>query len=619
MNYNSCPLCKNLVSAKTIEKIRICNNCKAEEKLNKYLNDKEFLLSKTKNQNVAKYVPELIKFLKQSTLVYSQQNRIVIDFLKIMNLSYNQQIRLSEEWVENKYFTLSAIKSPNALDCIKAFLNSKGEIDFDSKSKSFYPLDTRHVKRFKSDIVDYYFSDSRCHDCGLNLNTENHSFCYNCVAYRSIYNRTTIEYVENKFSNNSVKGLYWNFCNFIYSLGRKPQTTAEIFSNSNNFFSFLEKYVPDNLHEKPFFFGKREIGLDIRYQVIDSNPFIEFSFTNEWLDLFDQEFKGKNKYFSIFLAFLENVGLVKPLEVDPKKKIALKIDTVELVFQKPILGILEKEAAMIDLLIKKNATFSKKWITVEHKISQLISFYNWIIDNYSVKSWAEVSENMVNIFLLRFPETSREIRKRTLFNFFEYAKKHRHIFYNPIEKFIARDRMVAIKPLSKYEHAKVFSLITNNVNELFVEKLISSLVYFHALKTKQITEIKLEDILVEKKCIIIKGRPPVYLSKVEMLLLHLMLSHREDNMNGKKSTYLFWSSISIKDTPITGNTIGRYVKSITGLSPKSLRIASLQYCAYNFGAEYLHDCLGLSLTQSGRYANIAEWLLEETIEDELEG
>ncbi|WP_186669092.1 hypothetical protein [Sporosarcina sp. BP05] len=133
----------------------------------------------------------------------------------------------------------------------------------------------------------------------------------------------------------------------------------------------------------------------------------------------------------------------------------------------------------------------------------IIKFYKWLIDTTEVQGWAEVSEREINIYLLNFPVSSREITKRLLFNFFEYAKKQRFIFNNPIEQFVSRDRMMEVKPLSKREHAKIYRKLTTDINELFVEKLICSLIYFHGLTSKQLVEIKFDNIKLGGNCIFV--------------------------------------------------------------------------------------------------------------------
>lgn len=65
---------------------------------------------------------------------------------------------------------------------------------------------------------------------------------------------------------------------------------------------------------------------------------------------------------------------------------------------------------------------------IERKIVGIIKFYKWLKINESIQSWSEVSERMVNIYLLEIPDISSEIRKRILFNFFEYIKNKKDIF-----------------------------------------------------------------------------------------------------------------------------------------------------------------------------------------------
>ncbi|WP_425203328.1 hypothetical protein [Priestia megaterium] len=616
MKYNNCPKCKELASAVTIQKVGECNNCKAKRILNKYLSDEKFLLEKTKSRDVGNYTIDLIMFLRKSNLVASQQNRIVIDFLKILKMVDNYDVKLSEQWVQSQYFKVSAIKSLKAANIIKAFLYAKDLIELDIISESFFSVEIRSVYRYEKNILDYFFAPSRCHDCGKYLKHNSHSFCYNCLAYRSIYNRTTMEYVEKNFEQDSVKGLYYNFCAYISFLGRKPQTIASILEHSQVFFYFLAKYIPDNLNTWPFSFTPNDQGTRTQLQLTYVQPLVKFTFSEEWLEIFTQEFKNVNVHFSTFLAFLKAIGLVSSPLKNPQEKLREKIDNVMHGFQTPIFRLLEKESATIELLVRKNTVRTKKWSTVENKIDSIIAFYKWLSNNESVQSWAEVSERMVNMYLLEFPEKSRDIKRRLFFNFFEDARKQRYIFSNPIEQFIARDRMIEVKPLSKKIHAQIYQTLVTATNELYVEKLMSSLIYFHALTTREVVGIRIDDIKLDRNCILIKGRPPAYLSKIEMLMLHLTLTERVHQLNGRSSDYLFCSYSALTDKTVSKNTVLKYVKTLIGLSPKSLRIAALQYCAASFGAEYLHNCIGLSVTQASRYANMGEEFLDEIIDFE---
>ncbi|MEH6947582.1 hypothetical protein V7068_11035 [Bacillus sp. JJ634] len=70
----------------------------------------------------------------------------------------------------------------------------------------------------------------------------------------------------------------------------------------------------------------------------------------------------------------------------------------------------------------------------------------------------------------------------------------------------------------------------------------------------------------------------------------------------------FWHILKIRNV----------VKEFLNITPKDLRIAALQFCAANFGAEYINNCLGLSITQAESYSKIGEELLDYIAEASLE-
>ena len=76
-----------------------------------------------------------------------------------------------------------------------------------------------------------------------------------------------------------------------------------------------------------------------------------------------------------------------------------------------------KNEQEIDNYRKKNASKEKKWVTVNQYIDNLILFVKWLIENYEIDNWSQVTDKEVNIYLLTFPEKRRTILKRLLFNF----------------------------------------------------------------------------------------------------------------------------------------------------------------------------------------------------------
>ncbi|MFJ7950126.1 hypothetical protein ACIQZG_01220 [Lysinibacillus sp. NPDC096418] len=309
--------------------------------------------------------------------------------------------------------------------------------------------------------------------------------------------------------------------------------------------------------------------------------------------------------------------MLKARVKDEKQLIIQKIKQINKSFQKPLLKIIEYENEKMGNFYRKNSTHTKKWISVESSIIQVIRFYGWLMERYSLSSWAEVEEDMVNKYLLEFDFVNGQNKKRTLYNFFAYMKKHGFIFTVPIEQFVARDDMIEVKPLSITQHKEIFRSIEYGDEDLVTERFITSLIYFHGLTSAQIRSIELENIFLEKKYITIENRPPAYLSEIDLLLLEKALKIRESSLKRKQSKKLFPSYKSLKDVSISNILICKKVKSITGFTPKYLRIAAFQYCAARFGPQFLNECFGLSLTQSARYGRIGEELVGLQVNEEI--
>jgi len=281
------------------------------------------------------------------------------------------------------------------------------------------------------------------------------------------------------------------------------------------------------------------------------------------------------------------------------------------------LKLIEFEARKIENYKRKNTSINKKWITVNQSINEIKKFYFWVTEENEISSWAEVTEDMINIYLLRFDFMNGQIRKRTLFNFFSFCKKHGFIFDNPIEQFVARDSMIEVAPLSINQHKAIIKAIEYGEDNLVFERFLASLVYFHGLTSSQIKTIELEHIQLNEMCIQIKGRPPAYLSDSDMGLLKQVLIIRNELLGRKNSNKLFPAFKSLKDTSMSNRLICAKVKELTGYSPKQLRIAAFQYCSAKFGSQFLHDSFGLSLTQSARYARIGEDLLDLLVHEDI--
>lgn len=612
MEYSTCPKCNKSVSKKTIEKVGLCNNCVSYKHIEKLKNDNDYLRSKLKNPLNQNNVLEIIDFIIKSDFSNTLKNRVVIDFIKVINeLEYGKSI--SETLLHNIYFQKSAIKSIGILEIIKVFLFSKKLITWDLDQQNFYPKNIKPNSRYEINILDYFYDTSKCTDCGKQLTPMTElNYCYNCIAFRSLFISSSKDFIEENFKSETSKFLYINFMKFLSSLGKTPDTTNDVLRNSIDFINFVEKYIPPQ-----YFVDSGAITKNDNLKVITDTDMYQFNLSENWIEVFNEKFSSNKKRY--FLEFLIQIGILSINNRDNfRDKIISKIESLPLKFQKPLHSYLLKEENEIENYKKKNATKDKKWLSVNNKFGEIVNLGKWMVEEHQINSWAEVTDKEINIYLLRFPEKSRVIRKRNFYNFFEFAEKKRWIFNNPIENFVARDFNIEKKPLSKKEHAQIYNSILKYKTDYFIEVFTTSLVYFHALTSKQLISIELNDIDPFSKSISIPKRPRVYLSELEFSLLSQLLISREEKLKGRKNKYLYCSYSSISEKSMDSNMINKQVKKITGMTAKDLRIASLQFCAEEFGVEYLNQCLGMSLTQSSRYGDIQDYYIDEIIADSMD-
>ncbi|MFJ7913764.1 MULTISPECIES: hypothetical protein [unclassified Lysinibacillus] len=112
------------MSEKTVKVTGACNECDSKRRLNKYLTDSSYRISKAKSEFKASLLIDFILFIKNSSWKYGQLNRMAIDFLKVLQ-GYEGKHPIIESDIVNDYFAKSSIKSPTIIYTIKVFLYSK--------------------------------------------------------------------------------------------------------------------------------------------------------------------------------------------------------------------------------------------------------------------------------------------------------------------------------------------------------------------------------------------------------------------------------------------------------------------------------------------------------------
>lgn len=255
--------------------------------------------------------------------------------------------------------------------------------------------------------------------------------------------------------------------------------------------------------------------------------------------------------------------------------------------------------------------------TINSDIEIFSRFVRWLNQEHQeVSSWDMIQENHIHEFLLILTPKNREIVRKDLHVLFQLAKRRKLITYIPMTDYPSRDLPSTTEPLSMAEQKQVAKILLQSVHSDPLGCLLGCLCFFHGLNTKQIQSVKLSDVDLKDKKIIVEDRPPVYLSKEELSALQNYVELRTRMRNIKRREYLVIGDQGARfyeNKPLGARAILGKVRSLTGYTPKQLRITCYHSFSAEFGPLMLIEAFGLSRTQASRYGRFEEYLLEEEI------
>lgn len=557
----------------------------------------------------------------------SWQYKCTNDFRKVLEI-HDTNIFI-EDKLQINYDEISTSKSQFQLNAMVAYLYSKKSIKFSSEPFPWFPRTLNKLAYYNDDILDYFFDSERCSDCGIELKKEYpHGYCNSCMERRSIYNlcenMEQCEWIESKATNQLFREFMAYLSNNLESNGYINDVSRVIMP----LFNCLEKE---------------------EYKIIDDEQIHKFKFINHinhsWFttnfnEISRQTKKDKtilNRSIIYLLNFLEmkelyfcyestelrvvddELKLIDLNEIE-KRKIKKKINDIPDNFQKLLIHYLDIEVLRSKNMKKKNAIKGLKWKSIHSNFDVITNFIKSINENFEVYNWSSITQEIVDSYLLMFNNRNyRKINRSKLRSFFQFAKKNNYVIQNPVHKSNYEETLITKKTLSENEQKYIYNSIIKKIKIEPTASLITSLYYFYALKSSEIKNILLENIHLEQKMIIVSNkRPPVYLDDFEytMLLNHLQLISNEVQKYNIK--YLFYEINYMKINKVSNNWINKQIKSIYDTTPTKLRRAGLQYCSDKFGTQYLHDCMGVSLTHTNRFGNVDEEITEEMLKEQLD-
>lgn len=628
MEYTKCPLCGKKTSVNTINNSKKCTECSSQQTIESMLNSiecNEKYPEIWKNQ----YLGEYIRFIELSNYSNVWKARAILDFNRI--LEKIDKVKISEKELEENYYRMSPYKSPNMFETIKIFLFSKQMILFDIPFLQWMAVPLKNSYYYHPSILEYYFDDSKCLICGSVISSKHQSFCNDCITRKTLANFCKKVELEGTFTNDIARDYFKKFLNFLLASRLSFQRIYQMGSIAITIFQYLDSDI--NITS-----SKSIISLNGNIvQEIITPQWVLVTFSKLPISTYSKNKKDTVKpTLEYIIGFLENDEIILRRRFNPEiivseesvtvninsknsyQKIFEKIQTLPKGFQKLLTKYLEVQKNRNEILVKKNASKSLTWRTIDQEFYTIISLINWLVDNESITDWDVVTQDIINRYLLTFKkQKNRDIRKRQLFNFFEFGRKNKFLLQNPVPPFKARDYSINEKVFTRNDHKKLFTAIKQSSKTKPMDSLLASLCYFHVLTSKQIREIKLSDVDLVNCCIYLKGRAPAYLQDLEIHNLNNYLGIVEYDVDLYKPPYLFFNINKGRAVQINESWLNRHVKSIYNQPPSSLRRAGLQYCAEVFGPQYLHDCFGLSLSHTARFGDPDDRMIEDIIVDEI--
>lgn len=290
-------------------------------------------------------------------------------------------------------------------------------------------------------------------------------------------------------------------------------------------------------------------------------------------------------------------------------------------FKKCVVWYYNEKFSLRKRRISNNARNPINVRTIEGDVCFLSRMIKWIIINYpDARSWLDVSEEMVNQFLLSLTPSNRECMRKDLYQFFKFAVRKRCIFTIPMTDYKVREVPRINYVLTVKEQRILAHKIKSEGLSFPYEALLTSLTFYHALSSRYISSILLSDIDVDRSVMRMKEVPNIYLTSSDMIILKEYLNLRESLPNCQGRNYLFIQSrrgSAYRDTPVGPPYISNLVKRFSGFNPQTLRITCLTAMSELYGSQFLREAYGISQTHASRFGKYEDYLLEESINDIL--
>lgn len=416
--------------------------------------------------------------------------------------------------------------------------------------------------------------------------------CTICIASKRIEYLVSEEYRKSIFKKTWSDDIYFKYFIFLQNHKMGKESISKLLKKVSNFFCEAETC----------FSGPQHI-------------------STEWINntLYKVDHRGKIK--PSLERFLIDQGIVTKISKDEKcdDAIQLRIATIPENFRRLIEIYYNEKKFSRKRQIEENARKPISMKTIETDIGMFIRFLKWIFEHHSeVLSWDLLQEEHVHSYLLTLSNQQREVVRKDLNVLFRLAIRKKIITHIPITDSPAKEYPKSTEPLTIEEQKKLANTIRNNIFNEPLSCLLTSFCFYHGLTSSEVRSIKISHVNLDSKCIYINGRPPLYLTSEDLLILENYAEERSKIKNVDRKEFLFVTKAhSYEDTPVSKNFVMKNVKKFTGHTPKKLRISCLCVLSSMYGSQFLIEAFGISLTQAARYGKMEEFLIDEEVKSAL--
>lgn len=441
----------------------------------------------------------------------------------------------------------------------------------------------------------------KCITCGVALNEailrNKCKRCYKCLDEAWVKTLLETSKLNNTFSKKWTSSLLIKYYEYLKLTGIKISSIRKNVTIARKIFTLAEKEFPNY----------KEINWDWFKNIITENA-------------------NRIKRVPIsLLQFLQELEILKlPTDSDlMQERINNQIERCPKEFRRLMEIYCNTRLELRKRQINNNENKPLALKTISSDLCVFIKFAKWIIQRYKeVYSWDFVQEQHVHGYLLTLTPNNREVVRKDLYSLFKLAKSKRIVTHIPMIDYPCREFPPLIETLNTLEQKQVAKILLKNIHTNPLASFLGSLCFFHGLSTNQIQSIKISDINISCKKINLKDRPPIYLSRDELIALENYATIRAQMRNIKKKDYLVVGDSNVKiyeNKPLCKTSILKKVKELTGYTTKRLRITCYHSFSEIFGPLILIDAFGLSKTQASRYGRFEEYLLEEEIKSQIQG